>query len=80
MEKLATILSGNKPFYLHFQFSSITITRPPILKNTKDAVRYSICNTATVIVTMYSDTKHDHFLSDNIFLKITQASAPGTPE
>ena len=43
-------MSGEKPIYLHLQFLIRNDkTDPLILKNTKDAVRVSICHTATVI-------------------------------
>ncbi len=69
IEKLSLILSGNKTIYLHLQFlmrndhSDLLI-----LKQTKDAVRVSICHTATVIANgfMHSGTTHDSFLRDNL--------------
>merc|ERR1719296_97046 len=69
VEKLSTILSGDKPIYLHLQFLIRNDhTDPLILKNTKDAVRVSICHTATVIANgfMHSGTTHDQFLRDNL--------------
>lgn len=69
VEKLASILSGLKPIYLHLQFLIRNDhTDPLILKNTKDAVRVSICHTATVIANgfMHSGTTHDQFLRDNL--------------
>lgn len=69
VEKLSTILSGEKPIYLHLQFLIRNDhTDPLILKNTKDAVRVSICHTATVISNgfMHSGTTHDQFLHDNL--------------
>jgi len=69
VEKLSSILSGEKPIYLHLQFLIRNDhTDPLILKNTKEAVRVSICHTATVIANgfMYSGTTHDHFLRDNL--------------
>jgi len=65
VEKLCCILSGEKPIYLHLQFLIRNDkTDPLILKNTKDAVRVSICHTATVIANgyMHSGTTHDQFL------------------
>ena len=43
-------------------------TDPLILKGTKDAVRVSICHTATVIANgfMHCGTTHDSFLRDNL--------------
>jgi 26S proteasome regulatory subunit N2 len=67
--KLSSILSGEKPIYLHLQFLIRNDkTDPLILKNTKDAVRVSICHTATVIANgfMHSGTTHDQFLRDNL--------------
>merc|ERR1719319_1679902 len=69
VEKLSTILSGDKPIYLHLQFLIRNDhTDPLILKTTKDAVRVSICHTATVIANgfMHSGTTHDQFLRDNL--------------
>ncbi|XP_040568295.1 26S proteasome non-ATPase regulatory subunit 1 [Lepeophtheirus salmonis] len=68
-EKLISILSGKKTIYLHLQFlirndhSDLLI-----LKQTKDAVRVSICHTATVIANglMHCGTTHDSFLRDNL--------------
>jgi 26S proteasome regulatory subunit N2 len=67
--KLASILSGEKPIYLNLQFLIRNDkTDPLILKQTKDAVRVSICHTATVIANglMHSGTTHDQFLRDNL--------------
>jgi len=69
IDKLSSILSGEKPIYLHLQFLIRNDkTDPLILKNTKDAVRVSICHTATVIANgfMHSGTTHDNFLRDNL--------------
>jgi len=69
IEKLVSILSGEKPIYLHLQFLIRNDKSDPlILKNTKDAVRVSICHTATVIANgfMHSGTTHDQFLRDNL--------------
>jgi len=69
LEKLGQILSGSKSIFVHLQFlirndkSDLLI-----LKQTKDAVRVSICHTATVIANgfMHSGTTHDSFLRDNL--------------
>jgi len=69
VEKLSQILSGAKSIFVHLQFlirndkSDLLI-----LKQTKDAVRVSICHTATVIANgfMHSGTTHDSFLRDNL--------------
>lgn len=69
IEKLTLILSGSKSIFVHLQFlirndkSDLLI-----LKQTKDAVRVSICHTATVIANgfMHSGTTHDSFLRDNL--------------
>jgi len=69
VNKLVSILSGEKPIYLHLQFLIRNDKSDPlILKNTKDAVRVSICHTATVIANgfMHSGTTHDQFLRDNL--------------
>merc|ERR1719186_2070890 len=69
IDKLASILSGEKPIYLNLQFLIRNDhTDPLILKQTKDAVRVSICHTATVIANglMHSGTTHDQFLRDNL--------------
>ena len=69
VDKLASILSGEKPIYLSLQFLIRNDkTDPLILKQTKDAVRVSICHTATVIANglMHSGTTHDQFLRDNL--------------
>ena len=66
---MASILSGEKPIYLNLQFLIRNDkTDPLILKQTKDAVRVSICHTATVIANglMHSGTTHDQFLRDNL--------------
>ena len=65
IEKLTSILSGNKTIYLHLQLLMRNDkTDPLILKGTKDAVRVSICHTATVIANgfMHCGTTHDSFL------------------
>jgi len=69
IDKLTSILSGEKPIYLNLQFLIRNDhTDPLILKQTKDAVRVSICHTATVIANglMHSGTTHDQFLRDNL--------------
>merc|ERR1719334_961756 len=57
IEKLTMILSGEKTIFVHL-----------LLKQTKDAVRVSICHTATVIANgfMHTGTTHDSFLRDNL--------------
>ena len=65
IEKLTSILSGHKTIYLHLQLLMRNDkTDPLILKGTKDAVRVSICHTATVIANgfMHCGTTHDSFL------------------
>ena len=69
IEKLTSILSGHKTIYLHLQLLMRNDkTDPLILKGTKDAVRVSICHTATVIANgfMHCGTTHDSFLRDNL--------------
>ena len=69
IDKLVSILNGEKPIYLNLQFLIRNDhTDPLILKQTKDAVRVSICHTATVIANglMHSGTTHDQFLRDNL--------------
>merc|ERR1719394_1556030 len=69
IDKLVSILSGEKPIYLNLQFLIRNDhTDPLLLKQTKDAVRVSICHTATVIANglMHSGTTHDQFLRDNL--------------
>jgi 26S proteasome regulatory subunit N2 len=69
IEKLSLILSGNRSIYLHLQFLMRNDhTDLLILKQTKDAVRVSICHTATVIANgfMHCGTTHDSFLRDNL--------------
>jgi 26S proteasome regulatory subunit N2 len=64
-EQLARILSGSVTIELHLQFLIRTNhTDMLILKSTKDAVRVSICHTATVIANafMHSGTTSDQFL------------------
>ena len=69
IEKLSQILSGHKTIYLHLQFLMRSDHSDMlILKQTKDAVRVSICHTATVIANgfMHCGTTHDSFLRDNL--------------
>merc|ERR1719150_660604 len=69
IDKLVSILNGESPIYLNLQFLIRNDrTDPLILKQTKDAVRVSICHTATVIANglMHSGTTHDQFLRDNL--------------
>ncbi|XP_070537971.1 26S proteasome non-ATPase regulatory subunit 1-like isoform X2 [Ptychodera flava] len=67
--KLTTILGGETTIDLHLQFLIRTNkTDLQILKNTKDAVRNSVCHTATVIANsfMHCGTTSDQFLRDNL--------------
>lgn len=69
MENLSKILSGEVSIELHLQFLiRSNHTDMLILKNTKDAIRVSICHTATVIANafMHSGTTSDQFLRDNL--------------
>merc|ERR1719367_1001153 len=69
IDKLVSILNGEKPIYLNLQFLIRNDhTDPLVLKQTKDAVRVSICHTATVISNglMHAGTTHDQFLRDNL--------------
>lgn len=69
IEKLGSILSGSVSIDLHLQFLiRSNHTDMLILKNTKDAIRVSICHTATVISNafMHSGTTSDQFLRDNL--------------
>merc|ERR1712088_260149 len=69
IEKLTMIMGGEETIFVHLQFlirndkSDLLI-----LKQTKDAVRVSICHTATVIANgfMHTGTTHDSFLRDNL--------------
>ncbi|XP_064639152.1 26S proteasome non-ATPase regulatory subunit 1-like [Lineus longissimus] len=67
--KLHTILGGETTIGLHLQFT-IRNNKSDllILKNTKDAVRNSVCHTATVIANglMHCSTTSDQFLRDNL--------------
>ena len=65
IEKLTTILSGEKSIYCHLQFLIRNDkTDMLILKQTKDAVRVSVCHYATVVANgfMHCGTTHDSFL------------------
>ncbi|ESO95352.1 hypothetical protein LOTGIDRAFT_206376 [Lottia gigantea] len=67
--KLHTILGGETTIYLHLQFLvKNNKTDSLILKNTKDAVRNSICHSATVIANSFMNcgTTSDQFLRDNL--------------
>merc|ERR1719225_717320 len=69
IDKLVSILNGEKPIYLNLQFLIRNDhTDPLVLKQTKDAVRVSICHTATIIANaiQHSGTTHDQFLRDNL--------------
>ncbi|XP_022237955.1 26S proteasome non-ATPase regulatory subunit 1 [Limulus polyphemus] len=69
IEKLATILGGEVTINLHLQFLiRNNHTDMLILKHTKDAVRNSVCHTATVIANsiMHCGTTSDQFLRDNL--------------
>ncbi|BES91657.1 unnamed protein product [Nesidiocoris tenuis] len=69
LEHLSRILTGEVSIELHLQFLiRSNHTDMLILKNTKDAIRVSICHTATVIANafMHSGTTSDQFLRDNL--------------
>ncbi|CAN7996012.1 unnamed protein product, partial [Ixodes hexagonus] len=69
LAKLATILSGEVTIGLHLQFLiRSNHTDLLVLKQTKDAVRNSVCHTATVIANslMHCGTTSDQFLRDNL--------------
>lgn len=69
IENLSKILTGEVSIELHLQFLiRSNHTDMLILKNTKDAIRVSICHTATVIANafMHSGTTSDQFLRDNL--------------
>lgn len=68
-EKLVSILGGDVSIGLQLQFLIRSNHADMlILKNTKDAIRVSICHTATVIANafMHSGTTSDQFLRDNL--------------
>lgn len=65
VDALSNILSGEVTIDLRLQFLiRSNHTDMLILKNTKDAIRVSICHTATVIANafMHSGTTSDQFL------------------
>uniref|UniRef100_A0A4W3I0X4 26S proteasome non-ATPase regulatory subunit 1 n=1 Tax=Callorhinchus milii TaxID=7868 RepID=A0A4W3I0X4_CALMI len=67
--KMIKILSGEMSIELHLQFLiRNNNTDLMILKNTKDAVRNSVCHTATVIANsfMHCGTTSDQFLRENL--------------
>ncbi|XP_023859653.1 26S proteasome non-ATPase regulatory subunit 1 isoform X1 [Salvelinus sp. IW2-2015] len=67
--KMTKILSGEMAIELHLQFLiRNNNTDLMILKNTKDAVRNSVCHTATVIANsfMHTGTTSDQFLRENL--------------
>lgn len=69
VDKLSSILGGEVSIVLHLQFLiRSNHTDMLILKNTKDAIRVSICHTATVIANgfMHAGTTSDQFLRDNL--------------
>jgi 26S proteasome regulatory subunit N2 len=69
VEKLASILSGEISIDLQLQFLIRSNHADlQILRATKEAVRVSICHTATVIANgfMHSGTTSDQFLRDNL--------------
>ena len=69
LDRLVTILGGELSIELHLQFL-IRNNKSDllILKQTKDAIRVSVCHTATVIANalMHSGTTSDQFLRDNL--------------
>lgn len=65
IQKLTKVLSGEVSIELHLQFLiRSNHTDMLILKNTKEAIRASVCHTATVIANgfMHSGTTSDQFL------------------
>lgn len=69
LEKLAVILSGETTIELELQFLiRNNHTDMLILKQTKEAVRNSVCHSATVIANglMHCGTTSDQFLRDNL--------------
>ncbi|CAB1314310.1 unnamed protein product [Coregonus sp. 'balchen'] len=67
--KMIKILSGEMAIEFHLQFLiRNNNTDLMILKNTKDAVRNSVCHTATVIANsfMHTGTTSDQFLRENL--------------
>lgn len=69
LTRLLTILGGETTIFLHLQFLiKSNKTDMLILKNTKDAVRNSVCHSSTVIANafMHYGTTSDQFLRDNL--------------
>ncbi|XP_001981381.3 26S proteasome non-ATPase regulatory subunit 1 [Drosophila erecta] len=69
IEKLISILSGEVSIDLQLQFLiRSNYADLQVLRGTKEAVRVSICHTATVIANafMHSGTTSDQFLRDNL--------------
>lgn len=69
LEKLNQILSGNTTISVHLQFLIRSNKADMlILKNTKEAVRNSVCHNATVIANsfMHCGTTCDSFLRENL--------------
>lgn len=69
LSRLLTILGGETTIFLHLQFLiKNNKTDMLVLKNTKDAVRNSVCHSATVIANafMHYGTTCDQFLRDNL--------------
>ncbi|KAH3809770.1 hypothetical protein DPMN_138149, partial [Dreissena polymorpha] len=69
LNKLTGILSGDTTIDLHLQFLiRNNKTDLLILKNTKDAVRNSVCHSSTVIANafMHCGTTSDQFLRENL--------------
>jgi 26S proteasome regulatory subunit N2 len=69
LTKLHTILGGDTTIALHLQFLiRSNKTDLLVLKNTKDAVRNSVCHNATVMANalMHCGTTSDQFLRDNL--------------
>ncbi|KAK7477127.1 hypothetical protein BaRGS_00031613 [Batillaria attramentaria] len=69
LTRLLTILGGETTIFLHLQFLiKSNKTDMLVLKNTKDAVRNSVCHSATVMANafMHYGTTCDQFLRDNL--------------
>lgn len=69
IQKLTKVLSGEVSIELHLQFLiRSNHTDMLVLKNSKEAIRASVCHTATVIANgfMHSGTTSDQFLRDNL--------------
>ncbi|KAL7991133.1 hypothetical protein Chor_014563, partial [Crotalus horridus] len=78
--KMIKILSGEMAIELHLQFLiRNNNTDLMILKNTKDAVRNSVCHTATVIANsfMHCGTTSDQFLRATNWAKFTATASLG---